>query len=513
MNDATTPTQDLGRALAALRRHWRPAAAILVLTLLATGLASRLGKPHYQATAQILLQQPDQVNAVLNPDGVSSPANAQRDVTTNAQLITSIPVADAVRRQLHLRETSKQLIARLSVTGETTSNLVEITARDATADRASQVATAVATQYQTYRRQSAQDAIQVAINAANARLHGMDAAGQASAAGQALENRLHQLQTGEAVATGGVQLVRPAAVPAGAAPRISPLVAAVALIFGLALAALAVAVLERTDRRLLDEAAIRDAFRLPVIGRLPPSGGGRRQRARAEALDALAARLRFVTPKEKAQVIMVAAAAPYAGDQVAIQLGHALAGFESCVMVIDANLRRPAPRGGDGAEEGLAAVLCGRRALEDELVSLTGEEGDDAPAGGDLQLLPAGRARTRPMALLAGGEMSQLLAAARERADVVVVAAPALVHGGESLALASLCDEIVVVARPGATTRDHAAAGREVLAAARARVAGLVLDRTGGRRRRRRTADELPALAAERRAAAREPVHPSSAAV
>lgn len=512
MNDASTPTQDLGRMFAALRRHWRPAAAIVVLTLLATGAASRLGKPHYEATAQILLQQPDQVNAVLNPDGVSSPANAQRDVTTNAQLITSIPVADAVRRQLHLTETSKQLIARLSVTGETTSNLVEITARDSTPAGAARVATAVATQYQAYRRQSAQDAIGAAIGEANARLKGMDAAGQASAAGQALETRLHQLETGAAVATGGVQVVRPASVPAGASPRVPPLVAAVAVIFGLALAALAVAVLERCDRRLLDEAAIKDAFGLTVIGRLPAAGSGRRHRARAEALDALAARLRFVAPKDKAQVIMVAPAAPYAGEQVAVQLGQALAGFESWVMVIDANLRRPAARGADGAEEGLAAVLSRQRALDEELVSPAGGEGDDAPAGGALQLLPAGRARTRPMALLAGGEMSQVMAAARERADVVVVAAPALIHGGESLALAALCDEIVVVARPGATTRDHASAVNEVLAAARARVAGLVVDRAGGRRRRR-AADPAPAVVAERRAAAHEPVHPSTAAV
>ncbi len=37
------------------------------------------------------------MNAVLNPDATASAANAQREVNTNADLITSIPVVDAVR--------------------------------------------------------------------------------------------------------------------------------------------------------------------------------------------------------------------------------------------------------------------------------------------------------------------------------------------------------------------------------------------------------------------------------
>ena len=184
------------------------AAAIFALTLIAALGVSRLGASRYEATAQILLQQPDQVNAVLNPDAITSAANVQREVNTNAQLITSVPVIDAVRRQLRLTESVPDLVDRLSVTGEATSNLVEITARDGAPDRAARIATAVAEQYQAYRRRSAQDAIGSAISAAAIRLRGMDAATRGSAEGEALEARLHQLETGAAVATGGVQVVR-----------------------------------------------------------------------------------------------------------------------------------------------------------------------------------------------------------------------------------------------------------------------------------------------------------------
>jgi capsular polysaccharide biosynthesis protein len=487
MEGTVTPAQDLSRALAAVRRHWMPAVAILAITLLATAVVSRLGRPHYEATAQILIQQPDQVNAVLNPDGTTSPANAQRDVTTNAQLITSVPVADAVRRELHLTETSKQLIARLAVTGQSTSNLVEITARDARADRAARVATAVATQYQAYRRTSAQAAIQSAITAASARLDGMDAAAQASAAGRALSTRLHQLETAQAVATGGVQLVRPAAVPQAPVARLSPLTAAVALLLGLALAALAVAVLERLDPRLPDEDAIREAFELPVIGRLPGSSTARRRRRRTQAVDGLAARLRLVKPANKAQVVMVAPAAEYPGDEVAVELADALAGFEPWVMLIDANLSRW--RAGGFAEPGggLTAVLAGGGELADELIPIVPEDATDVRAPGTWQLLPAGDGATRPMTLLASAQMRQLMAAARESADVVIVAAPPMPNDGEVLALAALCDEIVVVARPRLTTRAHARAARELLGAVSARVTGVVVDGENRARLRHRS--------------------------
>jgi capsular polysaccharide biosynthesis protein/Mrp family chromosome partitioning ATPase len=513
-----TPAQDMGDAVAALRRHWRVAAAIVALTLLVTAGASRFGPPHYQATAQILLQQPEQVNAVLNPEAITSAANVQREVNTNAQLITSIPVVDAVRRRLGLRESSRELIARLSVAGEATSDLVEITARDRRPERAAQVATEVATQYQAYRRRSAQDAIGSAISAAQMRLRALDPASRESAEGQALETRLHQLETGAAVATGGVQVVRPAAVPAGAAPRLRPLVVGVALVLGLVLAAVAVALLERVDPRLLDEDAIVDAFGLPVIGRIPAGGGARRERERQEAFDALSARLRFAAPALNARVLMVAAAGPYAADDIAIRLAEVLADFELRVLVIDADLRRAYSENALWltADGGLTSVLAGESTLADELILAScGEHGDDPDRRLTWQLLPAGLGSSRPTALLASSEMQALVAGARSAGGIVIIAAPPLTFGGDTLALASLCDEILAVARPRATTREHAGTVREVLADAQAPVLGIVVDLgergPRGPVRRGREAVNAPALLEPVSVAPRDPIKPSTA--
>lgn len=476
--DLTSPSQDLAAAFRALKRRVGLAAAVLGLTLAATFAVTQLGADRYEATAEILLQQPDQVNAVLNPDAITTAANVQREVNTNAQLITSVPVADAVRRRLHLTGSVRDLVSRLSVTGEATSNLVEITAGDARPDRAARVATAVAVEYQGYRRRSAQNAIGSAVSAAALRLQGMDAATRASAEGRALEARLHQLETGAAVATGGVQVVRPAAIPPAPEPRVSPLIAAVALALGLALAGLAVAVMEHVDRRLLDEEGVEAAFGHRVIGRVP-APSRRESHRRTEAFDALAARLRSADRSPQARVIMLSAAAPYAGDDVAVRLAEALADLEPRVMLIDADLRHE--RGGASAElaesGGLTAILCGQSTLEEELVLASyGQDADDPLPARAWQLLPAGCGATRPTALLGSSELDAVLARARDCADVVLVAAPSLASGADALVLAPRCDDIVVVVRERSATRDQARQAQQVLAGVSTPVTGLIFE-------------------------------------
>jgi succinoglycan biosynthesis transport protein ExoP len=475
-----TPEQDLGGMARALLRRWRPALAVVALTLLAAVAVSRLGGEHYEATAQILIQQPDEVNAVLNPDATASAANAQREVNTNAELITSIPVVDAVRHSLRLRESAQSLADRLSVSGEATSNLVRITARDPRPQQAARIATAVALEYQNYRRESAQEAIGFAITAARARLDGMTPTVRDSAEGQALSARLHQLEPAEAIATGGVQIVRPAAVPAAAVPRLGALQAAVALLLGLLLAAAVVAILERTDRRLVDDDALEAALGLPVLARVPRR---RRQRGaeepeRVAAYDSLAARLRLTAPGRDARVLMVAPAAGRVARDVVEQLAAAISSLGERVLVIMADFR-PDGTEPQTATSGLAAVLRRESTLGAELVRLSkGRDGgrpvEDAPS---WELLPAGESVRRSASLLGSAAFEDVVLEAGERADVVIVVAPPLAAAGDALILATACDAILAVVGPHPMTADDAQRVNDMLAAASAPVLGVVFDR------------------------------------
>jgi succinoglycan biosynthesis transport protein ExoP len=512
-----TPEQDLGAMARAVLRRWRQALAVVALTLLAAVAVSRLGGEHYEATAQILLQQPDQVNAVLNPDATASAANAQREVNTNAELITSIPVADAVRRELRLNEAAQSLIDRLSVSGEATSNLVRITARDPRPQQAARIATAVALEYQNYRRDSAQEAIGSAITAARARLDGMTPTDRGSAEGEALYARLHQLEPAEAIATGGVQIVRPAAVPGSPVPRLGALQAAVALLLGLLLAAAVVATLERTDRRLVDDNALEAALGLPLLARVPRSRPrrGAEDPERVAAYDSLAARLRLTALGRDARVLMIAPAAGRVGD-VVDQLAAAMSDLGERVLMIMADFRA------EGTEpqtptSGLAAVLQRESTLAAELVRGTcsgggGRPGDDAAS---WELLRAGKWGRRSASLLGSAALEDVVLEARKRADVVIVVAPPpLAAAGDALVLATVCDAIVVAVGHGPMTADAAQRVREVLAAASAPVLGVVFDRA---RRSPASPRRRPRLAAKARTpqvgAASEPAQPTTAGV
>jgi polysaccharide biosynthesis transport protein len=489
-----TPGQDLGGMARAVLRRWRPALAVVALTLLAAVVVSRLGGERYEATAQILLQQPDQVNAILNPDATASAANAQREVNTNAELITSIPVVDAVRQRLRLRESAQSLVDRLSVSGEATSNLVRITALDPRPQQAARIATAVALEYQNYRRESAQEAIGSAITAARARLDGMTPSVRGSAEGQALSARLLQLEPAQAIATGGVQIVRPAAVPASPVPRLGALQAAVALVLGLLLAAAVVAILERTDRRLVDDDALEAALGLPLLARVPRR---RRKRGgedpeRVAAYDSLAARLRLTALGRDARVLMIAPAAGRLAGDVVEQLAAAMSNLGERVLLIMADLG--AERTGSGTTtSGLAAVLRRESTLAAELIHGSSIRGsgrpvDDAPP---WELLPAGESVRRSAPLLGSGAFEDVVLEACERADVVIVLAPPLAAAGDALVLATACDAIVVAVGPDPMTADDAQRVSEVLAAASAPVLGVVFDRARrppSRRRRRRPA-------------------------
>jgi Mrp family chromosome partitioning ATPase len=76
--------------------------------------------------------------------------------------------------------------------------------------------------------------------------------------------------------------------------------------------------------------------------------------------------------------------------------------------------------------------------------------------------------------------MEELVREARERADVVIIAAPALTAAGDCLALAPLCDAIVVVVGERAVARDAAERVRDVLSATPTPVLGIVFEQRSG---------------------------------
>lgn len=169
--------------------------------------------------------------------------------------------------------------------------------------------------------------------------------------------------------------------------------------------------------------------------------------------------------------LLLVGAMPGSGTTtVAANLGMACAAADQRVLLIDANMRRPALHKvfklGEGP--GLGEVLS-RKATVEQAVQQTSVE--------NLHLLSAGAAATRTLPeRLATEAMTQLIREATERYDLVIIdTAPAMV-AGDGIALANRCDAVALVVRALAEKRGLVARIRDQLGDVRAEFAGVVVN-------------------------------------
>jgi len=234
--------------LAAIRkRWWLPVAGLLLVGLLAY-LVAASGQKRYDASASVLLTN---VEPITVASGLTVPINPdqERALNTEVALVKLESTADTVKRRLGLDVSATQLLSEISVTPQGTTNLLEITARDADPAQAARIANAFAAQYLIVRRDLAQSAFRQAADQAQAELDALPAEQQAGARGRALGNRLRQLQVAGSLQTGEAQLVDRATLPTTPATPRPRFPAAVGALLGALLGALAAVAWGAADRR------------------------------------------------------------------------------------------------------------------------------------------------------------------------------------------------------------------------------------------------------------------------
>jgi polysaccharide biosynthesis transport protein len=453
MPAAETPADRMSMYAATLRRRWRFAVAIVAATVLAGVSVAALTPKSYDATAKVLIGQRAQIDALLGAADYTP--DPERDVNTSIELITIEPVVHEVRRRLGLSLPPAALAGKVETGLDRNSNVVSITVRDDSPQQAARIANAFALAYQAFRARSARASIQDAVASAERRAARLDPGGERDA----LETELRQLQAAAAFQTGGVQVVRRATAASAVASGGLMSSAIVAGLLGIFLAAAAVVLLARTDKRLRGEADLEAHAGAPVLATVPnggrPSGGAGASDALATLAMSLALRDRRSPNGRAARVFLLVSPGREEGaTDVALGLARALADTGRRAIAIEADLREPAFAGRLGLPEagGLTDVLDGSRTADQELVELGGSNGGPVRAWA----LPAGAPRPLPQPVLAGRRMATLVAEAHHNADVVLLAgAPAGVFG-DSFALVPLADAILLVARLDVTRRDDA---------------------------------------------------------
>lgn len=271
------------------------------------------------------------------------------------------------------------------------------------------------------------------------------------------------------------------------------LAALLGLVFGLVLAL----VLERVDRRLRTREDVEDVTSLPVVAEIPvlprrarrdwsvsavttPAGSV------AEAYRSLRSAIMLVRSRPAQlpaapdqvdvppRVLLVTSPLPFDGKSTTVaNLAACFAESGRQVLVLDCDFRNPTLHrymgvpAGRGISDLLAGTSSGNLADVVRVSAIAG-----------VRLVTSGTVTDHPAALLAraGG----LLHAARNLADVVLIDAAPVLSANDATDLVPYVDSVVLVARSGRTTRDHATRTAELLARLAVPIAGTVLVASNG---------------------------------
>ncbi len=265
------------------------------------------------------------------------------------------------------------------------------------------------------------------------------------------------------------------------------------LILGIVLAFLQ----DLLDTRIRNVTEVGRRLRLPLLASVPtrpralreypvvllsPQGGA--QMPTAEAFRILKLNLSS-TLRRGMKVIMFTAASDAEGTSTTIaNLAVALTRAGQHVVVVDANMRRPALGGVFGLDDrmGVSDILSGHSQLGDALtiVEVSRDHALDASSngsgggGGLLEVLPAGPIPADAAELLDSRAMTDLLRELRGRADVVLVDVPPMLPVTDAMVLGTKVDAVVAVARARLASRPQLVAFGRALEACAAPRLGFV---------------------------------------
>jgi capsular exopolysaccharide synthesis family protein len=191
----------------------------------------------------------------------------------------------------------------------------------------------------------------------------------------------------------------------------------------------------------------------------------------AEAFRTLRTSVMMSESDRPPQLIMITSALPQEGKTAtSINVAITLAQQNCNVLLVEADLRRPqlTSRLGVSPATGLSELLSGNA----ELHHYT-----QFPGFPNLFLLSAGSRPNNPSELLGSNRMKAAIDFWRHRFDFIVLDTPPVLSVTDPVLVSRYADAVVLVVRYGQTTRQSLVHTSEILARAKAKVAGVAVNR------------------------------------
>jgi capsular exopolysaccharide synthesis family protein len=281
----------------------------------------------------------------------------------------------------------------------------------------------------------------------------------------------------------------------------------IGLVIGFVVGVLLAFLQDVLDTRIRSAEDVGRRLRVPLLARIPgvpkAAGGklamlappGSALMPTSEAYRIAKLNLTGLIERTGAKTVMFTSAGEDEGtSQTVANLAIVLARSGRHVILVDANMRESAQAKAFGLDEreGLSDILAGHGRLADALtaVEVTRPRADvDANANGYtrtegiLEILPAGSPAYDAAELLDTRTTTDLLSALRQRADVVLIDAPAMLPVTDAMVLASRVDAVVLVSRARRASRPNIVALRRALDNCPAPALGFVFTNDSSGRR------------------------------
>ncbi|MDQ0838834.1 GumC family protein [Sphingomonas faeni] len=295
----------------------------------------------------------------------------------------------------------------------------------------------------------------------------------------ALLQRQKEVSATAGVNRSSVSIIDDATVPGKPVSPNLPVNLAVALVAGLFFGLLTVLIKSQLDQKLRTPEDISAATGLPILGVIPksdvaisiPDELDNPRSALSEAFFSARTHIALSRPNGLSKTLSVTSSREGEGKSTtAYALARTIAKMDLRVLVIDADLRRPATHRFFGLANklGLAELLSANAVFESVIQATDFEK---------LHVITSGTAPPSPTELLSHSTLDDILAKARESYDVVIIDGPPILGMADALLLAAKVDGVIFVAEAEGGTRASLRRALLRLATASPDVLGVIVEK------------------------------------
>lgn len=417
------------------RRKWVVLITFLVFAV-GTAVISKSLPKVYATTSTLLVAQPEAT-------GFDSVQASQFVARSYADIIASPNFAERVAGEFGRGSTREALQDATAFETVPETQLLRITAEDASPGRAKEIADAYAASFIQYSNVSLAKTTRAQVSLADA---------------APLPNS-----------------------PARPKPTLYTVVASIlGLAIGLGLASLS----SLLDRRVSSPEELAELLDVPLLASILLARSDRTRRLNEEAYRVLRTNLEFVRPDKPLNSVAVVSPSESEGKtSTVLNLGRAVAEIGDRVILVEGDMRRPAlqtallPETTEPLRPGLSNYLSGAADL-DEVIHPT-----DNPR---IRIVPAGPIPPTASTLLDTERGQRLLRKLGSEADLVVVDSPPLSVGADASLLSVGADECLMVIDTRRSTVKAIRAAIQQLKLVNASLAGVILNRV------KQSADDAP---------------------